>query len=63
MSNFTNDTQDNILCHCSGTSKEKIMVLIEEGFVTLDDISRKTGACSGCGSCEYSVIELLDECN
>lgn len=51
-----------IICHCSGTTEEKIKQLIENGLSSLDDISRKTGACLGCGGCEDSVIALLKGC-
>jgi len=61
MSDISSNTQENIICHCSGTTEEKIIALIKTGVVTFDDISRKTGACSGCGSCEHSVVELLAE--
>jgi len=63
MSGIAPDTQENIVCHCSGTTEGKIIALIKTGAVTLDDISRKTGACSGCGSCECAVMELLAEYN
>ncbi|MBE0439620.1 MAG: (2Fe-2S)-binding protein [Gammaproteobacteria bacterium] len=51
---------DEIMCDCSGTTKAKIMSLVEQGITTLDDISRKTGTNSGCGACEYDVQEFLD---
>ncbi|MDO9160904.1 MAG: (2Fe-2S)-binding protein [Methylococcaceae bacterium] len=63
MSDFPSDAQDSVICHCSGTTEEKIITLIRTGVVTLDDISRKTGVCSGCGSCECAVMELLAEYN
>jgi len=63
MSDIPSDTQESVICHCSGTTREKVIALIDIGVVTLDDISRKTGACSGCGSCECSVMELLAEYN
>ena len=50
-----------IACHCSGTTKEKIKEMVENQLTDLDDISRKTGVCSGCGSCEALVLELRAE--
>ena len=50
-----------IICDCSGTTCGKIKALVEEGVVDSDSISRKTGAISGCGSCEWDIEELLDK--
>jgi bacterioferritin-associated ferredoxin len=43
--------QLGIICHCSGTTQEKIKALIENDITNLDSLSRKTGVCSGCGAC------------
>lgn len=55
------ETKDRILCDCSGTTQSKIESLIEQGIDTLDGISRKTGAISGCGACEWDIAEFLAE--
>jgi len=47
------------LLGCSGTTKGQIKALIDNGIDNLDGISRMTGACSGCGACDVSVLELL----
>jgi len=52
---------DEVVCDCSGTTRGKIISLIEQGIVDTDTISRKTGAISGCGSCDYDIENLLDE--
>jgi len=39
----------------------KIENLIAQGIDTLDGISRKTGAISGCGACDWDISELLKE--
>lgn len=57
----TNDNTDEIICTCSGTSRGKIIQLVEQGIVDSDTISRKTGAMSGCGSCDYLVETLLEQ--
>jgi NAD(P)H-nitrite reductase large subunit len=49
---------DEILCPCSGTTKAKIQLLLEQGF-DVDAISRKTGAISGCGGCEWDIAEFI----
>jgi NAD(P)H-nitrite reductase large subunit len=58
----TNNTKnsDEIICPCSGTTKAKIQSLIAQGF-DADSISRKTGAISGCGGCEWDIAELIKE--
>ena len=48
------EADDEIMCDCSGTTRGKIVSLVEQGITTLDGISRKTGTNSGCGACEYA---------
>lgn len=60
MNTTHTDPADEILCPCSGTSKAKIQSLIEQGL-DMDAISRKTGAISGCGGCEWDVAELIHQ--
>ncbi len=54
------DLLDEAVCICSGTTKRKIIQLIEDGC-DLDTVSRKTGAFSGCGGCEYELEELYEQ--
>ena len=49
---------DEAVCICSGTTKRRIIELIIEGH-DLDNVSRKTGAYSGCGACEYDLEVLF----
>lgn len=56
-----NSQDDHIICHCSGTSAKTIKALISKHITDIDEISRKTGAVSGCGGCEYAILELLAE--
>ncbi|NOR71570.1 MAG: (2Fe-2S)-binding protein [Methylomarinum sp.] len=58
MNNTNQDQQKDIICPCSGTTTTKIKQLIDKG---VDKISSATGACTGCGSCDASVIELIAE--
>ncbi len=53
--------QQEVICDCSGTTKNKVKELIENGYDSIDKISRATGAVSGCGSCDILILELLDE--
>ncbi|OUR63655.1 (2Fe-2S)-binding protein [Methylophaga sp. 42_25_T18] len=57
----TLDPENEILCECSGTTRKKIESLIEQGIDDIDGISRKTGAVSGCGSCEWDLEDFLAE--
>lgn len=59
--NDITDKTDEVICDCSGTTRGKIISLVEQGVVDVDTISRKTGAVSGCGSCDYEIEKLLDE--
>jgi len=51
---------DEILCQCSGTTRGNIQSLFEQGL-NLDAISRKTGALTGCGGCEWDIASFLFE--
>ena len=62
MNNNSPDKQeDDIICTCTGTTKEKIEHLIANGSDSLDKISSATGANTGCGSCDVLIQELLDK--
>jgi NAD(P)H-nitrite reductase large subunit len=59
--NTIEDRADEVICDCSGTTRGKIISLVEQGVIDTDTISRKTGAISGCGSCDHEIETLLDE--
>ena len=61
MNDIRPDKNKDVICHCSGTTTEKIKELVANNINDLDGISRKTGACSGCGACETSIVELIAE--
>jgi bacterioferritin-associated ferredoxin len=50
---------DEIICHCSGTTRQQIMALAESNTETFEDISWRTGAAAGCGACETLILDLL----
>lgn len=54
------DSPDEIMCHCSGTTRGYIQNLFEQGL-NVDAISQRTGALSGCGGCEWDIAEFLKE--
>lgn len=51
---------DEVMCHCSGTKRGNIQSLFEQGS-DMDTISRRTGALSGCGGCEWDIAEFLND--
>lgn len=51
---------DGIICPCSGTTRGKIQLLFEQGL-DADEISRWTGANTGCGGCEWDIAQFLNE--
>ena len=61
MNDINPDQKQDVICHCSGTTKGQIRDLVSNGVNNLDEISRMTGACSGCGACDVLVLELLAE--
>lgn len=56
------DTQpaDYVMCQCSGTKRNNIQNLYEQGM-DMAAISRWTGALSGCGGCEWDIAAFLKE--
>lgn len=55
-----NNTDDEIMCTCSGTTRAKIKKLFNEGM-DMESISNWSGALSGCGGCEWDVEQYLKE--
>ena len=51
---------DEVMCRCSGTKRENIRHLAEQGM-DLPAISRWTGALSGCGGCEWDIADFMKE--
>ena len=58
MSENNHDPDDEVICHCSGTTRREIIELHAQGK-DLEAISRWTGAVSGCGGCEWDITEIL----
>lgn len=58
--NMKNANPDEVMCPCSGTTRSKIQSLFEQGL-DMDAISRRTGALSGCGGCEWDIAQFLKE--
>jgi len=49
---------DQVICTCSGTTRADVVQLYHEGL-DAEAISRRTGALSGCGGCEWDITEIL----
>ena len=60
VNNSIQRPQSEIICDCTGTTKEKVLSLIEQN-ADLDKISSATGACTGCGSCDVDIMNLIVE--
>jgi NAD(P)H-nitrite reductase large subunit len=59
--NSTQEEQEKVICSCTGTTKTKIKHLIAKGINDLDKIASATGASTGCGSCDVTILEILSE--
>ncbi len=52
-------TEDEVMCLCSGTTRAEIRRLFAQDM-DLEAISRRTGALTGCGGCEWDIAEFLE---
>ena len=52
--------EGQVICPCSGTRISHLRRYVERGIVDVTAISEGTGALSGCGGCEFDVLEVLD---
>lgn len=59
MNDISQNSKNDIICGCSGTTSAQIQALLNQGVLDLDRISRITGALSGCGGCEFDLQVLL----
>ena len=48
-----------ILCSCLGLTRRTVELAIVYGAVTLEDLSRETGATTVCGTCTATIASLL----
>jgi NAD(P)H-nitrite reductase large subunit len=61
MTESNPNEQEQIICTCTGTTKDKIEQLIDKGADNLNKISSATGACTGCGSCDVLILAMLEK--
>ncbi len=57
------ESEPLVICHCSGTTRQKIHELMAKGVDNLDRIADITGAATGCGSCDAEITEILQQKN
>jgi bacterioferritin-associated ferredoxin len=60
METKNQNSEDPVMCHCSGTKRENIKRLYQQGM-DINAISRWTGALSGCGGCEWDIAAFLKD--
>ncbi|MDC9728410.1 MAG: (2Fe-2S)-binding protein [Methyloprofundus sp.] len=61
MSSNETKNPDDIICGCTGTSKEKIKQLIQSGKSDIEAITSATGATTGCGSCDVIIVNYIKQ--
>ena len=50
-----------LICTCFGITEERIETIIEQNAITsVDQVSRRCNAGSGCGSCRMLIQEMID---
>ena len=52
-----------IVCICANVSSRAIAEAVQSGCGSVDDITMKTGACSGCGQCRMHCQNEIDAHN
>ena len=61
MNNTQPNQKETPICYCTGTTESKIKDLIAKKINTLERIADMTGATTGCGACEYDILELIKQ--
>ncbi|MGL5820742.1 MAG: (2Fe-2S)-binding protein [Sarcina sp.] len=60
MENCKNDCEDRIICTCKQVKLSIIKDAIASGCTTVDEVSQKTTAGTGCGKCKGLIQEIID---
>ncbi len=58
--NMSPSDPDELLCYCTRMTWGQILVVAQE-TLDFERVVRQSGACTGCGSCESQVQELVDQ--
>ncbi len=59
MSTEALNSPDEVICPCSGTTRGKVIGLFQQGL-DAEAVSRRTGALSGCGGCEWDIAQIKE---
>ena len=51
---------NKIVCECFGVTNGQIKEAVENGATTLEEVAEKTGAGTGCGTCNDDLQRLVD---
>lgn len=52
---------EETVCFCHNVPKGRIRAVIRAGGCTLQEIQKETLASTGCGGCQFDVLDLLEE--
>lgn len=55
-----NQDPDRTICFCNSVSWADLVSAIRAGHTTLAQIQAETRASTGCGGCEFDVVEILE---
>ncbi len=55
-----NQDPDRTICFCNSVSWAELVSAIQAGNTTLAKIQAATRASTGCGGCEFDVVEILE---
>jgi nitrite reductase (NADH) large subunit len=52
--------ENPMICFCHAVRFQALIAAIRAGAVTLYDIQSETMASTGCGGCQYDILEILE---
>ncbi|MDR1544709.1 MAG: (2Fe-2S)-binding protein [Prevotellaceae bacterium] len=56
--------RNETICNCMGVTHGEIVdAITADGLTTVDEVGEATGAGTGCGGCQDTIQEILDETN
>lgn len=61
MTEASDSDNDRIICFCHNVRRCEIVAAIRNGATTHERLQECTRASTGCGGCEYELLEILSE--
>jgi NAD(P)H-nitrite reductase large subunit len=58
---MTDSCDDPTICFCHSVPRSKIIEAIRAGATTIEAIQDATCASTGCGGCEFDLMDILEE--